>query len=135
MTEPFFDLHRLHEEIDAERQRQRLSWTALSRQVGVAASTIRRYAHADDAEADGVLWLIQWLDAAPEDYITKSSIKPTRLPPAERGHLRVDMNRVAEAVGDPRGANGRTRTTIQRLIEAAQHSGQGVASLTRLTEL
>lgn len=135
MTETFFDLHRLHEEIDAERQRQRLSWTALSRQVGVAASTIRRYAKADDAEADGVLWLLQWLDAAPEDYITDSSTKPTRLPLAERGHVRVDMNRVAEAVGDPRGANGRTRTTIQRLIEAAQHSGQGVASLTRLTEL
>ena len=135
MTEPFFDLHRLHEEIDAERQRQRLSWTALSRQVGVAASTIRRYANADDAEADGVLWLLQWLDAAPEDYMTESSIKPTRLPPAERGHARVDMNRVAQAVGDPRGADGRTRTTIQRLIEAAQHSGQGVASLTRLTEL
>lgn len=108
MTETFFDLHRLHEEIDAERQRQRLSWTALSRQVGVAASTIRRYAKADDAEADGVLWLLQWLDAAPEDYITKSSTKPTRLPLAERGHVRVDMNRVAEAVGDPRGANGRT---------------------------
>ncbi len=135
MTAPGFNLHRLHHDIDAQRQGQGLSWTALSRQVGVAASTIRRYANADDAEADGVLSLLQWLDAAPEDYITKSSIRPTRLPPAERGHVRVDMNRVAEAVGDPRGANRRTRTTIQRLIEAAQHSGQGVASLTRLTEL
>lgn len=135
MTALAFDLQRLHSDIDDERQRQDLSWTALSRQVRVAASTIRRYAHAEDAEADGVLALIRWLDAAPEDYIARTSITPTRLPPAERGQVRVDMNCVATAVRDPRGANGRTRTTIQRLVEAAQHSGQTVASLTRVADL
>lgn len=138
MIAPPFDLHRLYQEINAERQRQNLSWNALSRQVHVAASTIRRYASADDAEADGVLALIHWLDATPEDYITNNSITPTRLPPAAHGQPRVDMDRVAEATKDPldpRGANGRTRTTIQRLVGAAQHSGQSVASLTRLTEL
>ena len=134
MTAPAFDLQRLHSDIDAKRQRQDLNWSALSREVRVAASTIRRYAHAGDAEADGVLALIQWLDAAPEDYTANNAIAPTRLPPAGRGQVRVDMSRVAEATRDPRGADGRTRTTIQRLVQAAHLSGQTVASLTRLTD-
>jgi len=49
MIAPPFDLRRLYQEISTERQRQDLSWSALSRQVRVAASTIRRYAHADAA--------------------------------------------------------------------------------------
>ena len=47
-----FDLQALFHAIDVERQRQHLSWTALSRHVGVSASTIRRYSEANDAEAD-----------------------------------------------------------------------------------
>lgn len=135
MSARTLDLHRLHQAIDARREQQGLSWTALSRQVGVAASTIRRYADAIDAEADGVLNLIQWLDAAPEDYITNNMLTPTKLPPLERGRARVDMSRIAEATTDPRGADGRTRTTIQRVVRAAEHSGQPVAALTRLTDL
>ncbi|MEM7286411.1 MAG: hypothetical protein AAF480_08680 [Actinomycetota bacterium] len=135
MSARTLDLHRLHQAIDAERQQQGLSWTALSRQVGVAASTIRRYADANDAEADGVLNLIQWLDAAPEHYITNNTLTPTKLPPLESGRARVDMSRIAEATTDPRGADGRTRTTIQRVVRAAEHSGQPIAALTRLTDL
>ena len=47
------------------------------------------------------------------------------------GYIRVDMDLVADAAGDRRGAQGRTRTTIQRLVEIAQGSGRPVASLTR----
>ena len=70
MTTTVFDLQALFHAIDAERERQHLTWTALSRHVGVSASTIRRYSEANDAEADGVLILIQWLATAPEDFIT-----------------------------------------------------------------
>ena len=135
MTTAMFDLQALFHAIDAERQRQHLSWTALSRQVGVSASTIRRYSEANDAEADGVLILIQWLATTPEDYITGSTITPEKLAPPENGPVRVDMNRVADASQDPRGADGRTRTTIQRLVRAAQDTNQSVASLTRTTDL
>ena len=131
MTTDVFDLQALFYAIDAERQRQQLSWTALSRQVGVSASTIRRYSEANDAEADGVLILIQWLATAPEDYITANSITPEKLTPPENGPVRVDMNRVTNASKDPQGAAGRTRTTIQRLVRAAQDTNQSVASLTR----
>lgn len=37
-------------------------------------------------------------------------------------------------LGNPKGASGRARTTIQRLIDAAHQTGQPVASLTRLTD-
>lgn len=133
MVAPLFRLRSLFEAVDAERERRALSWAALSRETGVAASTIRRYANAADAEADGVLATLQWLNATPEHYISDSSVAGTRLQPASVGYVRVDMQRIAEAMGDPRGANGRTRSTIQTLAAAAERSGQPVASLTRLT--
>ena len=135
MTATVFDLQTLFHAIDAERQRQQLTWTALSRHVGVSASTIRRYSQANDAEADGVLILIQWLATAPEDYITGNSMAPQKLAPPGDGPVRVDMNLVADATQDPRGVDGRTRTTIQRLVRAAQDTNQSVASLTRTTDI
>lgn len=131
---PLFDLSALFEALDSERERRALSWAALSREIGVAPSTIRRFAGADDAEADGVLATIQWLNSAPEHYVRGSEIDGARLPRASDGHARVDMQRIAEALRDPRGAHGRTRTTIQTLTAAANGSGQPIASLVRVTE-
>ncbi len=135
MAAPLFDLQALFEAVDAERDRQGLSWAALSRQIGVAPSTIRRYGEAGDAEADGVLAVLQWLDAIPEQYIADSNVAGVRLQPASNGHVRVDMELIAEANSDRRGANGRTRTTIQNLAAAAERSGRPIASLTRLTTI
>ena len=144
MTVNGFDLRRLFVAIDAERQLRGLSWAALAREVGVSAPTIRRFGVADDAEADGVLFLIRWLGAIPEDYVTDNSVPGVRLNDSGDGNVRVDMELVAKAVAASSagtgarakaGANGRTRTTIQRLVEAAQRSGQPVAALTRLTDI
>ncbi len=126
---PTFDLRGLFVAIDSERTRQGLAWTTLADRVGVAASTIRRYSDADDAEADGVLALLRWLGDVPEDHIADSTVTGRRL--TAGGYIRVDMDKVAAANGDPNGAKGRTRTTIQRLVESAQQSGQTVTSLTR----
>ena len=134
MANPLFDLRQLLLAVDVQRERRGLSWSALARQVGVAASTIRRFGHACDAEADGVLALVCWLGVAPEDYVASGSVKGVRLCGSGNGYVRVDMELVARANGDARGARGRTRTTIQRLVEAAQRSGQPVASLTRLSK-
>ena len=134
MAAPVFDLRALFEALNTARDRRGLSWTALSREIGVASSTIRRFANADDAEADGVLAALQWLDAIPEHYVINSDVAGTRLQPTNEGHVRVDMQAVAEANGDPRGANGRSRTTIQTLTTAATCSSQPIASLTRLTD-
>lgn len=133
MTATQFDLRGLFQSIDAERSHRGLSWVALARHVGVATSTIRRFGEADDAEADGVLALVRWLGVAPEDYINSDSGEGRRLPPPGAGYVRVDMERVAKAKGDSRGARGKTRTTIQSLVAVAQDSGLPVAALTRVS--
>lgn len=135
MSIPLFDLRGLFLDVDAERERQGLSWAALARQVEVAPSTIRRFAEAENAEADGVLALIRWLGVAPEDYVRGDLVTGKRLPADDAGHVRVDMELVARATGDSGGPRGRSRTTIQNLVEVAQHSGQSVASLTRLSDV
>ena len=126
-----FDLHELSRSIDNARAGRHLTWAAISQEVGVATSTIRRFATASDAEADGVLALIGWLGIAPEQFIIDSKITGAPLPPAGEGVIRVDMALVAESAAQPRRARSATRTTIQRLVAAAQASEMPVASLTR----
>lgn len=135
MTATPFDLRKLFRAIDAEREHRSLSWAALGRQVGVAPSTILRFGEAGDAEADGVLALVRWLGVPPEDYVTGASVKGARLRQHGDGLVRVDMELIAKANGDPRGAQGRTRTSIQHLVEVAQRSGQPVTSLTRFSDV
>ena len=105
---------------------------ALAREVGVSASTIRRFRTAADAEADGVLALITWLGDPREAFIIDSSVGGAPLPPAGIGMIRVDMDLVIEVASGGRTAN---RTTIQRLAIAAQASGRTVASLTHWSEV
>ncbi len=129
-----FDLGGLFRDVVTERERRGLSWAELSREVGVSSSTIRRFGEAEDAEADGVLALVRWLRVAPERYVLGRSCSGERLVEPGDGVVRVDMALVAEAAGDSRGARGRSRTTIQRLVDVAQRSGRSVASLTRRSE-
>lgn len=131
MSPDRFDLARLHRDIDHERERRGLTWIAVSDEVGVSTSTIRRFATADDAEADGVLALVRWLGAPPETFVDASR-RAGALLPAGDGTLRVDMSAIAAALGEPR--RGRTRTTINRLVEAARRADVTISSLTRLAE-
>jgi hypothetical protein len=62
---PRFDLGELFRRVDSARRESGQSWASLSTQVGVAVSTIRRFEHAADAEADGVLAVVGWLGVAP----------------------------------------------------------------------
>jgi len=135
MGEVLFDLRRLFESVDSERERLGVSWSALSREVGVSASTIRRFGVADDAEADGVLALVRWLGVEPEKFVSSTSVCGEKLSASGDGVVRVDMDSVAIADGDARGARGRTRTTIQRLVSVAQRARQPVASLTRFSDV
>ena len=133
MTSKRFDLQRLHHAIDTERQHHGLSWSALARQVGVSASTIRRFNDADDAEADGVLALVRWLGACPEDYVDGAS-KAEPLPPPGYGFIRIDPEPAFRALDQTRGAAQRTRMSIQQLTTAAERADTSIASLTRLSQ-
>ncbi len=137
MSQPRFVVRQLFESIDKARTARGLSWAGLSREVGVSTSTIRRFETADDAEADGVLVLVRWLEQNPESFLShgppgREGTPSGMLLPDGAGIVRVDMELVANAAGDTGGARGRTRTTIQRLVAAAHRSGQPIAALTRL---
>jgi len=123
-----FDLGKLSSRIGQLRAERGVTLAALAQDVGVAASTIRRFRTASDAEADGVLALVSWTGDSPESFIVGSSVDGTPLAEAGTGTIRVDMALVA-AVRSERPTT--TRTTIQRLASAAQASGRTVASLTR----
>lgn len=127
-----FDLSALFRSLDAERQRLGLNWSVRARQLGVSASTLRRFGAADDAEADGVPAAVRWLGVAPEAYVVGMSGEGVLLPAGGDGFVRVDMALVAEAMGE-RDARGRTRTTIQSLVAAARRSQQPIATLSRLS--
>ncbi len=133
MTAVKFDLGALLQATDDKRQRQSLTWSSLSAQVGVSASTIRRFGVADDAEADGVLAIVRWLGVKPEDFIDGGAVGGRRLSTDPTRFVRVDMDAVARAEGEA-GESRRTRTTIERLVNAAGQAGLPVASLTRLSE-
>lgn len=126
-----FDLHELSRWIDNAREDRHLTWAAISQEVGVAISTIRRFATASDAEADGVLALVGWLGVAPEQFVTDSKIAGMPLPSAGEGVIRVDMALVVELAAPSRRVRPTTRTTIQRLVAAVQASEVPLASLTR----
>jgi len=102
---------------------------------GVAVSTTRRFATAPDAEADGVLALIGWLGVAPEQFVINSKVAATPLPRAGDGFVRVDMALLAALRVWPGRARAGGRTTIQKLVIAAQASGATIASLTQLSPL
>lgn len=126
-----FDLGQLSCRIDELREQRNVTMAALASEVGVAASTIRRFRTADDAEADGVLALIAWTGDTPEQFIADSQVSGSELPPPGTGQIRVDLDLVVVAASGRRTA---TRTTIQRLAIAAQASGRAVASLTRWSQ-
>lgn len=97
----------------------------------MATSTIRRFATASDAEADGVLALIGWLGVAPEQFVIESKVDGIPLPPVGEGLIRVDMALLADSRSRPGRVRHRTRTTIQQLTAAAQASEVPLVSLTR----
>lgn len=126
-----FDLLALSRSIDQARSERGLTWTQLSGEVGVSTSTIRRFATAADAEADGVLALIGWLGVVPEEFIADSKVAGVQLPEAGNGQIRVAMAALKELPGFGATTKGSTRTTIQRLVTAAQESLMPVASVVR----
>ncbi|MEM9042751.1 MAG: hypothetical protein AAGD33_22940 [Actinomycetota bacterium] len=131
MPELPFDLASLAAAIERERVARGLTVAGLARDAGVSSSTIRRFATASDAEADGVLAAIGWLGVAPEDFVADSTVVGTRLAPVLDGMIRVDLDAVAALPTWTGGSRVGSRTTIQRLVTAAQSSGRAVASLTR----
>ena len=67
-----FDAIALYQALDAERQARGLSWTQLSREIGVSAATMQRLKHGGRLEVDGVLVMVGWLKRTVESFTRRS---------------------------------------------------------------
>ncbi len=132
-SEGGFDLAALYVAVDAKREAESLTWAALSREIGVAVSTIRRFASAADAEADGVLMTVRWLGSAPERFARRGSLGGDLLPSG--GVVRADMNQLRRTSAGADILPSRTRTTIQKLARIAAAEHRSIASLTRTSAI
>ena len=130
-----FDLAALALALEHACRERSMTLSGVAREIGVSSSTMRRYATAADAEADGVLAALGWLGVAPEDFVAGSRVPAERLPSAGSGMIRVDIETASALPSWPRSSRAASRTTIQRLVMAAQLERVSVASLTRWAEV
>lgn len=126
-----FDLAALYAAVDAKREAESLTWAAVARDIGVAASTVKRFATAGDAEADGVLMAIRWLGTTPETFATSDADYGDLLPLG--AVVRVDMNQLRQTQSGIEIGPSRARTTIQKLVQIAAAEHRSIASLTRIS--
>jgi len=68
-----FNSAALYDALEAERQRRGLSWSAVSREIGVAASTMQRLKNGGRMEVDGMLAMVGWLGQSVEDFVDEAS--------------------------------------------------------------
>ena len=111
-TRARFDATGMVAAFDAERQARGLTWAALSREVGVAPSTIRDMARGDIIEMDGVLWVTAWLGRAVESFYRD----PPPDPAAHRLHERMDVPALHAAMDERRAAEALTWRAAAELV-------------------
>jgi transcriptional regulator with XRE-family HTH domain len=66
-----FDPPALFAALDRERTARGLAWKDLEREIGVAASTMRRLEHGGRYEVDGILFILQWLGSPMECFLRR----------------------------------------------------------------
>lgn len=67
-----FDPPALFAALDTERRRRRVTWRQISREIGVATSTITRTRDGGRCEVDGVLAMVRWLGRTVEDFTAET---------------------------------------------------------------
>jgi transcriptional regulator with XRE-family HTH domain len=71
-----FDAMALYQALDAERQARGLSWSELSREIGVSTATMQRLKRGGRLEVDGALAMVGWLRRTVESFARRSDDKP-----------------------------------------------------------
>ncbi len=91
--------------LDTERVRRDLSWTALEREIGVSAGTMKRLQTHEVFELDGILFVTQWLGRDIEDFTGELDVDAREATTRSR---RFDPPTLFEAVDDVRRQRGLT---------------------------
>lgn len=67
-----FDTRKLHEAIDAERKRRKITWQQVARETGVADSHARGLSRGGRTAFPAVMRLTAWLDRPATDFVRRS---------------------------------------------------------------
>ena len=155
-----FSLADLHAALDAQRRARGLTWAQAAREIGrqVAAvsgrglspSTVTGLSTRGNAEADGVLQMLLWLERSPESFARgdrAAAERAARLPDPGAGRvLRFDTARLHAALDARRVERGLTwaqlareldvgATTLSHLAAGGRTAFPHVLRLTRWLEL
>ena len=64
-----FDSKALYEAIDEQRKTRGMTWSSVSREIGVSTSTITGTKKGGRMEVDGMLAMVHWLGVPVETFV------------------------------------------------------------------
>ena len=67
-----FDAKALHKALDDQRIRRDMSWSEVSKEIGVSASTLRRTKDGGRMEVDGMIAMVDWLGEKVETFLRET---------------------------------------------------------------
>lgn len=131
-TRVTFNYKVLYAAMDEQRRNRNLTWQDISREIGVAASTIVKTGDSGHKtmEADGVWAMVQWVGQTMHYFTRNAKLTAPPTITINKGELRrFDTTAFYAALDEQRRARG---WTWQQL--AHEIGGFSPAMLTRLTE-
>jgi transcriptional regulator with XRE-family HTH domain len=72
----YFDFQKLYLALDAERERRGVSWQKVAAEMGVSAGTLKNTAKGGVKDADGVMWMLQWLGVTAATFLSRGDSPP-----------------------------------------------------------
>ncbi len=67
-----FDANALYQALDKQRLSRGMTWTDISKEIGVSASTITRTKLGGRMEVDGMIQMVNWLGVPVETFLRET---------------------------------------------------------------
>ncbi len=64
-----FDAKALYQALNEQRLQREVTWSQISKEIGVSASTIQRTKLGGRMEVDGMIAMVGWLDVPVETFV------------------------------------------------------------------
>lgn len=99
MPKATVDVNSLYSALNSKREKNKLSWRELAKELDVSPSTFTRMAKGQRPDVDAFATFVEWLDMPPKNFMI-SQIKQKQVDTLEgiSTYLRADRNMSAEDV-------------------------------------